>query len=114
MSRDDWASLAYQKILETGADWADKKTAFNTLDRARHSVLAEIKLSFSDLPSDAARETAARASKEYKEFREKLDQAESEYNHASVKYFAAKELGSFRQTQESLKKAEINAQAHMP
>lgn len=114
MSRDDWASLAYQKILETGADWADTKTAFNTLDRARHSVLAEIKSSFTELQSDAARETAARASKQYKDFLEELRKAEYKYNHASVRYTAAKELGSYRQTQESLKKAEINAQAHMP
>jgi hypothetical protein len=113
VSRDDWASKAYQQILETGDDWADKKTAFNALDRSRHTVLAEIKLSFTDIKSDAGKETAARASQEYKDFCNTLEKAESDFNHADVKYIASKTLASLRQTQESLKKAEITAQNQM-
>ncbi len=113
MKRDDWGSSAYQKILETGAEWADKKTAFNYLDKCRHSVLAELKNKYIHLKSDAAKETEARASKEYKDFLKKLSEAESEFNHAEVQYYAAKTLASLRQTQESLKKAELAAQNQM-
>ena len=111
--RTDWGSCAYRDQIESGGDWAEKKAAFNALDRSRHTVLAQIKLKFTDLKSDAARETEARASQEYVDFCKTLQDAEMEFNFAQVKYFALKDLGSFRQTQESLKKAEINAQNHM-
>jgi len=113
MSNQDWASKAYQEIIETGNDWADKRSAFNLMDKNRHSVLAKIKLSFVDIKSDAAKETAARASNEYQQFLNELAITESDYLHAEVKHFASKTLASLRQTQESLKKAEITAQNNM-
>lgn len=109
----DWATKAYKNIIETGALWADKDAAAKLLEDSKHSILAECKLDYQDLKSEAARETQARASTQYKDFLKILSKARGEANHARVRWEAAKILSSLRQTQESLKKAEFQAESRL-
>lgn len=104
----DWATKAYTEIINSGKEWADKDAAAKYMDEARHSILSECKLEVTDEKSDAARETKARASDKYKAFLIELRAARTAANHARVQWEAAKTLASLRQTQASLKKAEMN------
>jgi hypothetical protein len=103
----DWASVAYHEILESGNDWADKEAAASLLEHSRHTILAQEKLK-SSAKSDAAQETEARASAVYINHVVEMCKARSKANQARVKWEASKTLASLRQTQESLKKAEMN------
>lgn len=102
----DWASVAYHEIIEAGTDWADKDAAAKFLDDTRKPTLAQIANGI-DVKSMSERESKARAHPEYKEHLEKLRVARKAANLSRVKYDAAKTLASLRQTQESLKKAEM-------
>jgi hypothetical protein len=103
---EDWASIAYREIIEAGTDWADKDAAAKFLDDTRKPTLAQITNKM-DAGSQAAKDSLARAHPEYKEHLEKLRVARKAANLSRVKYDAAKTLASLRQTQESLKKAEM-------
>lgn len=102
----DWASVAYHEIIEAGTDWADKDAAAKFLDDTRKPTLAQIANGI-DVKSMSERESKARAHPDYKEHLIQLKLARKEANLARVKYDAAKTLASLRQTQESLKKAEM-------
>ena len=102
----DWASVAYHEIIDAGKDWADKDAAAGILEDSKHSILAQIANTI-DEKSNAARESQARAHPDYISFVEKLGKARKDRNLSRVKYDAAKTLASLRQTQESLKKAEM-------
>ena len=104
----DWASMAYHAIIESGNDWADKESAASLLEDTRHSILAEIMNNQDSKLSNSAKETLARASKDYIAHIQKMTSARHEANKAKVKWEASKTLASLRQTQESLKKAEMN------
>jgi len=106
MTRDDWASVAYQAIIDSGDDWADKDSAAKFLDDTRKPTLAQITNKM-DASSQAAKESQALAHPEYKEFLKELRDARKAANLARVRYDADKTLASLRQTQESLKKAEM-------
>jgi len=103
----DWAATAYKQIIDMGEDWADKESAASLLEHSRHTVLAQEKLK-SNASSEAAKETDARASIVYTTHVQNMVTARKEANKAKVKWEAAKTLSSLRQTQESLKKAEMN------
>jgi len=102
----DWASIAYHEIIEAGDDWADKDSAAKFLDDTRKPTLAQITNKM-DASSQAAKDSLARAHPDYNEHLLKLRNARKAANLARVKYDAAKTLASLRQTQESLKKAEM-------
>jgi hypothetical protein len=103
----DWAAKAYQAIIESGNDWADKESAASFLEHSRHSILAELKNNQESKLSDAAKETIARASPEYVEHVKAMTEARKSANIARVKWEASKTLASLRQTQESLKKGRL-------
>jgi len=103
---DDWASRAYQQIIDSGNDWADKDAAAKFMDDTRKPTLAQIANGI-DVKSMSERESQARAHPDYMEHLLKLKVARKRANLARVKYDAAKTLASLRQTQESLKKAEM-------
>jgi len=107
----DWASSSYREQLETGNDWADKQSAYDVYDKTEKTVLAELGSKYEG--SEAAKERQARQDPQYKLFVQEMVSAKKEANKAKVKYEAIKSLGSYRQTQESLKKAEITAQNQM-
>ncbi len=103
---EDWASRAYHEIIEAGTDWADKDAAAKYLDDTRKSTLAEV-INCIEAKSMTERDSKARASDLYREHLVKLKNARKAANLSRVKYDAAKTLASLRQTQESLKKAEM-------
>ena len=103
---DDWASRAYQQIIDSGNDWADKDAAAKFMDDTRKPVLAQITNKMEG-GGQTAKESQARAHPDYNEHLVKLKEARKAANLARVKYDAAKTLASLRQTQESLKKAEM-------
>lgn len=103
----DWATKAYQAIIDSGIDWADKNAAAGLLEDSKASVLAVIANSI-DEKSATAKESRARATPEFGDFLVKLRDARKERDTARVRYEAARTLASLRQTQESLKKAEMN------
>ena len=111
MSRDDWASKSYQEQLETGNDWADKNAAADLLEKTEKTLLSQISSNYEG--SEAAKERLARKDSGYVLHCEQMVEARRDANRAKVKWEATKSLGSFRQTQESLKKAEIQAQNSM-
>ena len=102
----DWASRAYHEIIEAGTDWADKDAAAKFLDDTRKPTLAQITNKM-DAGSQTAKDALARAHPDYEIHLIQLKLARKEANLARVKYDAAKTLASLRQTQESLKKAEM-------
>lgn len=104
----DWATKAYQAIIESGTDWADKEAAASLLEDTRHSVLADIMNNQDSKLSISAKESLARADKSYIDHIKKTVIARHEANKAKVRYEASRTLASLRQTQESLKKAEMN------
>ena len=104
----DWATKAYQARIESGSDFADKEAAASLLEHTRHSILADIMNSQESKLSIAAKESLARADKEYVEHIKEMVDARHDANLAKVKWEASKTLASLRQTQESLKKAEMN------
>ncbi len=106
MNELDWASKAYQQIIDSGYDWADKDVTARFMDDTRKPVLAQIANTI-DVKSMSERESKARAHPDYMEHLTKLKVARKRANLARVKYDAAKTLASLRQTQESLKKAEM-------
>jgi len=104
---NDWATKAYTKIIDTGTKWADLDAACKLLEDTKKSTLSQCKLKYTHLSSDAAKETEALASKEYMDHCEQLRHTRGEANLAKVQYEAARTLASLRQTQQSLKKAEM-------
>lgn len=107
MDNKDWASVAYHSIIESGDDWADKDSAHKFLEDSKKTVLAQIANTI-DEKSQTAKESKALAHPEFVQFLENLRDARRAANKAKVQYEGQKTLSSLRQTQESLKKAEMN------
>jgi len=95
----------YQKLIEAGSDWADKKAAYEFLDDITKSVLAEIKLDMEG-SSDAERTSYALANGEYFKHLEDLREARKEFLHAQVKYQSMQALADARRTEASTRRAE--------
>jgi hypothetical protein len=105
----DWASQAYKNIMDSGEDWAEKEAAASLLEDTKKTILAQIKVNIgNECKSEAARETIALANKAYIDHVNEMNKAREAANKARVKWEASKTLASLRQTQESLKKAEMN------
>lgn len=97
---------AYEALLKSGEDWADKDAAASLLEETRKSVLAKLK-NETDLKSEAAKESAALCRPEYKEHVELMINARREANRARVRYDSAKVLAEMRRSEESTRRAEM-------
>ncbi|HET8686601.1 MAG TPA: hypothetical protein VFM18_08050 [Methanosarcina sp.] len=100
------ANALYQKLIEAGNDWADKKAAYNILEDTKNAVLAKLMLS-SDAPSVAAREVEAKASKEYSEHVQKTQEAMKAALKAQVKYESMKTYIDLKRTEAANLRAEM-------
>ncbi len=100
------ANSLYQKLIDAGNDWADKKAAYQILDDTRHAVLAKLMLA-SNAQSVAAREVEAKASREYSEHVEKTQRAMSEALKAQVKYDSMKTYIDLKRTEAANLRAEM-------
>jgi hypothetical protein len=112
--KNDWAFDLVQRLVEFGDDCAEKEAAAKLLEDSKHSVLSKIKLQFvGQEKSDAARETLARASDEFNEHLKQMCDAKEAAQKARVRYNAQDMFCRLRQTQHSLKKAQMNAEQQL-
>ena len=84
------SDLMYRKLMEAGETWADTKAAYQALDNATASVLADLTQGYrdgKDGPSRAEAETMAR--------------------RAQVRYDSLKTLIELRRSEESSRRAEM-------
>lgn len=97
---------AYEELLKSGDDWADKQAAAELLEETKKSVLARLK-NESGEKSDAAKETIALCHKDYREHLELMVEAKRAATRARVRYDAAKVLAEMRRSEESTRRAEM-------
>ena len=99
-------SRIYIELIATGEHWSNADAAAWLLEETRKPVLAEIKLR-SDEKSDAARETVALASTEYREHVAAMVEARRVANLARVRYDAVRMLAEMRRTEQATRRAEM-------
>ena len=97
---------AYDALIKSGEEWADKDAAASILEETKKSVLARLKNEAKG-KSDAASETLALASPEYEEHVTQMVEARRQANKARVRYDSAKVLAEMRRSEESTRRAEM-------
>lgn len=105
----------YEKLIESGNDWADKKSAFMQLDDFTKSVLAGC---ISDVPkidpetkkyrSMADKTELARSDDIYLNHMNTLAEARRAWLFSEVRYKSAQALADGRRTEASTRRAEAN------
>ena len=99
----------YRELEKAGNDWADKKAAYDTLDRNTKSVLADVLVSFMDSGlSRAESETRSLSSSLYKEHLASVSRAHKSYLQAQVLWNNLQTLAELRRSEESTRRAEAN------
>jgi hypothetical protein len=98
---------AYDALIKSGDDWADKEAAASLLEETKKTVLAKLKLE-SDERSDAARETVALCHPDYQAHVEAMVEARRQATRARVRYDGAKTLAELRRSEESTRRAEMS------
>lgn len=99
----------YAELDKAGDDWADKKAAYDALDRNTKSVLAAHVLAFMDGGvSRVEGETRALASAAYKEHLAQVSLAHKSYLQAQVLWSNLQTLAELRRSEESTRRAEAN------
>ena len=102
------ADEIYRELEKAGNDWADKKAAFDTLDRNTKSVLADILVTFMDTGlSRAESETRSLASSTYKSHLASVAEAHKTYLRAQVLWNNVQTLAELRRSEESTRRAEM-------
>jgi hypothetical protein len=97
---------AYDALIKTGEDWADKDAAASILEETKKSVLARLK-NQSGAKSDAAREAEALCHADYLQHLEVMVEARKAAIKARVRYDSAKTLAEMRRSEESTRRAEM-------
>jgi len=98
----------YRSLLKIGEEWADAKSAYQALDDATSTVLADLtQFHRSGDISRAEAETVARASTAYKDHLVSVAAANKHYLRAQVKYDSLKMLVELRRSEESSRRAEM-------
>jgi len=95
----------YHAILETGEDWADKKSAYELLNDMSKSVLAQCK-KLSTGKSDAERTTDGLANLNYTQHIGDVAEARHAFLHAEVKFKATQSLADAKRTEASNRRTE--------
>ena len=103
------ADKMYRKLLEVGEAWADMKAAYQELDNASASVLADLTQSYRS-SGDATRaeaETLAKRSQQYRDHLASVALAHKAFLRAQVRYESLKTLIELRRSEESTRRAEM-------
>jgi hypothetical protein len=95
----------YQKLIEAGTDWADKKAAYELLNELTKTILASLKKQ-SHGSSDAERTTDALAHEDYKIHLAETAGARKAFLLAQVKYHSMQALADARRTEASTRRVE--------
>lgn len=97
---------AYDALIKSGEDWADKDAAAALLEETKKTLLAKLKNEV-EAKSDASKETSALCHPDYAEHLRLMVEARRVANKARVKYDAAKTLAEMRRSEESTRRAEM-------
>ena len=97
---------AYESLIQSGEDWADKEAAAAILEETKKSVLARLKNAVGE-KSDAAREAQALCHPDYLAHLEVMVEARRAATKARVRYDSAKILAEMRRSEESTRRAEM-------
>lgn len=100
----------YKALIESGEAWADTKAAYQALDSATASVLADLTQGYrdgKDGPSRAEAETMARRSPQYRDHLASVNVANKAYLRAQVRYDSLRTLIELRRSEESTRRAEM-------
>ena len=97
----------YQKLYDSGQEWADKDAAANLLEETKKSVLAQCMTRFPGV-SRAEAEQNGLASDVYQEHVRSMVTARQEANKARAQYDAIKIYVELVRTVESTRRAEMN------
>lgn len=97
---------AYDALIKSGDDWADKDAAATLLEETKKSVLAKLKMEAAG-KSDAASETIALCHPDYQAHLESMVEARRQAVRARVRYDSAKTLAELRRSEESTRRAEM-------
>lgn len=99
----------YHEVVSAGEEWADKKSAYEALDGATKSVLADLtaeyKIAHASTRADA--EMRALGCTTYRDHLNAVNAARKEFLRAQVKYNGLTMLAELRRTQESTRRAEM-------
>ena len=95
----------YQALCKAGAEWADKKAAYELLNDMTKTVLSSLK-KHAVGSSDAERTTEALAHQDYKDHLYETAEARKAFLHAEVKYKSMQALADARRTEASTRRAE--------
>lgn len=103
------ADRIYHEVTQAGEDWADKKSAFETLDDLTKTILADITANFLPpvCPTKSEAEMRSIASKEYKQHLAAVGSARRAWLLSEVKYKGLVMLAELRRTQESTRRQEM-------
>lgn len=97
---------AYDALVKSGEDWADKDAAACLLEETKKTMLAKLK-NEADAKTDAAKETLALCHPDYYAHLVSMVGARRDANKARVKYDSAKVLAEMRRSEESTRRAEM-------
>lgn len=104
----------YRKLIEAGDAWADSKAAYQALDDATASVLADLTQSYraggqNGVPdiTRAEAETMARRSQTYRDHLASVSVAHKAFLRAQVRYDSLRTLIELRRSEESSRRAEM-------
>ncbi len=98
----------YAKLMSAGDDWADKKAAAELLEETKKSVLSKVKTELGKDKSDAASETLALCSQEYREHVRSMVEARRLADRARVLYDNLNTLMELRRSEQATRRAEAN------
>ena len=102
------ADEIYHELKKAGEDWADKKAAFDTLDRNTKSVLSDVLVSFMDGGlSRIESETRSLSSAAYKTHLASVSAAHKAYLQAQVLWNNLQTLAELRRSEESTRRQEM-------
>ena len=97
--------IAYE-VAQSGSEYADAECVASNLEELKKVVLSELKLTSGE-KSDAARETAALASLEYRTHIDGMCQARKLANRKKARYLTLKLWAELKRTEQSNMRAEM-------
>ncbi len=104
------SNAMYKRLLEVGEAWADARSAYQALDDATKSVLADIMQGYRDTAPTlgvTAAETLALRSQPFRDHLASVSVANRAYLRSQVKYDSLKALIELRRSEESTRRAEL-------
>ena len=100
----------YHALVRAGEDWADKRSAYQLLEKNSKSILADLTKGFMNDYADRSKteaEMEALASTAYRQHLQSVCDALKAYLRSEVRYDSLKTLVELRRSEESTRRAEL-------